>query len=70
MISGGNGEELFFVSIEVLIVQDHTIKYMKWELEWLDILKRPIVFEYPVYVRRETVLGGGKQPPPLRGPSL
>lgn len=52
--------QFLFGSIEVSNVQDRTIKYTEWLLECLDILKRPIASEYPVYVRHEAVLAAGK----------
>jgi len=55
-----DGEEKLSATVEVTNVQSLTIKYMEWELECFDILKRPIVCKSPVLVQHEKILKTGQ----------
>lgn len=54
------GSESFSATVMVSNAQGRTIKYMEWELELFDILKRPIVGETQVLVRHEETLEAGQ----------
>ncbi|MDY0290598.1 MAG: hypothetical protein RBR15_17380 [Sphaerochaeta sp.] len=54
------GSESFSATVMVSNAQGRTIKYMEWELELFDILKRPIVNETQVLVRHEQILEAGQ----------